>query len=337
MTDKPALIASGLTKAYAGRAIVAAASLTLQPGQVTALVGHSGAGKTTLLRLLAGMERPGTGTIHSGNTALSTPTHHVPPEQRRIGLIFQDFALFPHLDVAKNIAFGLSHIARDERAAITARWLDALNLNPRRSAFPHQLSGGEQQRVAIARALAPGPVAILMDEPFSGLDPVLRCQAREVALSAIRAAQTPALLVTHDTSEALGHADQIAIMNEGRILQTDTPEAVYSRPVSLAAAAALGPVQTIRRSALPAPWQTQLPDGETLYLRPEAIQIDPQSATTLSVKHARRLGALTAVTFTAEGNDLQASMIMPQTPAAGDTIRVSLNPASVFAFPAKAS
>jgi len=333
MTDNIApLIAANLSKSYAERTVVAEASLSLQPGEITALVGGSGAGKSTLLRLLAGMERPDSGTVHSGDTMLSGPSQHMPPELRRIGLIFQDFALFPHLDVTRNIMFGLGHLPKQQRENVAARWLSALNLGHRSQAYPHHLSGGEQQRVAIARALAPEPVAILMDEPFSGLDPELREHAREVTLSAIRNAHTPALMVTHDASEALGHADQIAIMREGRILQTGSAEQVYTQPTNLAVTKALGPVQEVQKSQLPTAWHAQLADAETLYLRPEAIRLDPSSQISLKVANARRTGALTIITFVEGDGALTAAMILATTPQPGETLPVSIDQSSVFTF-----
>jgi len=333
MTTRAPLICETISKAYGDKVIVSEASLELAPGEITALVGRSGAGKTTLLRLLAGMERPDAGTIRSGSAILSSTSKHVPPEQRRIGLIFQDFALFPHLNVTRNITFGLSHLAPQERAIIAEIWLEQLALTSRRAAFPHQLSGGEQQRVAIARALAPEPVAILMDEPFSGLDPVLRDQTREVALSAIRNTQTPALMVTHDAAEALEHADNIAIMSHGRILQTGTCEHVYNNPSCLISAKALGPLQAVETAKLPAAWQSTLPNAETLHFRSEALRIDPASDIRLQVTSISRTGTLTKLTLTHQGQALSAAVVLHSKLSVGDEVPVSMNSEHVFAFP----
>ncbi|MCF6328724.1 MAG: ABC transporter ATP-binding protein, partial [Henriciella sp.] len=331
------LTCNKVSKTYSAKAIVSEASLRLEPGERTALVGRSGAGKTTLLRLLAGMERPDSGTIKSGSRTLSSSSKHIPPEQRRIGLIFQDFALFPHLNVTRNITFGLSHINAQERTIIAETWLEQLALTSRRAAFPHQLSGGEQQRVAIARALAPTPVAILMDEPFSGLDPVLRDQAREVALSAIRNTQTPALMVTHDAAEALEYADNIAIMSHGRILQTGPCEHVYCNPSCLISAKALGPLQAIEPARLPTPWQSILPSGKIVHLRPEALQIDPASDVHLQVSAVRRIGTLTKLILVHKGQMLNAAMVLHRKLSVGDSIPISLNRDNVFAFPSPQS
>ncbi len=329
------LEAHQISKHYAGHAVVDRADLSLAPGEITALVGRSGSGKTTILRLLAGMERPDSGRVTSGDLVLSTPRSHVPPERRRIGLIFQDFALFPHLNVSRNIMFGLNHIAKDQRDGIVERWLDLLGLTDRKSAFPHQLSGGEQQRVAIARALAADPIAILMDEPFSGLDPVLRNQARTAALSAVRDSGTPALMVTHDAREALEFADRIAVMHDGRILQCDTPDNIYLKPDCLAVAEALGPVQRILRTDLPAEWQNQLPDAPAFHFRPEAIQIDTSGRTTLSVNSARRVGSTLSVHLNSGSAILCTSQILHDLPEIGSTVRVVLNSDCVFTFQAR--
>ncbi len=337
MTMRPSLICSKVSKTYADKAIVSEASLSLEPGEITALVGRSGAGKTTLLRLLAGMERPDAGIIKSGSKILSSTSKHIPPEQRRIGLIFQDFALFPHLNVTRNITFGLSHLDAQERATIAETWLEQLALTSRRAAFPHQLSGGEQQRVAIARALAPTPVAILMDEPFSGLDPVLRDQAREVALSAIRNTQTPALMVTHDAAEALEHADNIAIMSHGRILQAGPCEHVYNNPSCLIAAKALGPLQAVETANLPAEWRSILPSAQTLHFRSEALQIDPASDVHLQVTSIRRTGTLTKLTLIHQGQSINAAVVLHRKLSVGDSIPISLNRENVFAFPSPQS
>ncbi|OZB13922.1 MAG: hypothetical protein B7X53_15040, partial [Hyphomonas sp. 34-62-18] len=175
------LSAHGVTRRYGDRAVVDGVSLSLPPGQITALLGGSGAGKSTLLRLLSGLEGVDEGEIRLGEEVLSAHGRTVPAEKRRIGLIFQDFALFPHLTAARNVAFGLKHLPKAEAIARAQAWLARLGLEPRANAYPHELSGGEQQRVAIARALAPEPAAILMDEPFSGLDPSLRDSVRDAA------------------------------------------------------------------------------------------------------------------------------------------------------------
>ncbi len=332
MSLNPSLIAQGLSRSFSGRTVVDQANLLIEPGQVTALIGPSGSGKTTLLRMLAGMETPDTGTVRSGEDVLSGPQTFIPIEKRRIGLVFQDFALFPHLSVLGNVMFGLHKLPKPDRVVQADIWIERLGLTHRRDAYPHQLSGGEQQRTAIARALAPKPVAILLDEPFSGLDPAMRDQARTAALEAVRAAEIPALLVTHDAAEALVHADQVAVIHEGRILQCDTPDMVYRSPNNIAVARALGPLHEIATSSLPDAWRAQLgTTSETLYYRPEAIRVGEGVACTIS--RTRLAGPTTQLDLKLSDTATIVAACQPgRALAAGETVRASLNPDFVFNF-----
>lgn len=333
MTQAPsALIASHLTRTYSGRNVVDDVSLTLEPGEVTALVGQSGAGKTTLLRLLAGMERPSSGSVISGQTILSDSSKFIPIEKRRIGLVFQDFALFPHLNVVGNVAFGLKKYSKIERRDLAEKWIDALGLSHRATAYPHQLSGGEQQRVAIARALAPSPVAMLLDEPFSGLDPSMREHVRHVALDAVRAAGVPAMLVTHDASEVLVHADKIAILASGRLLQCSHPDSAYAQPTSEAAARALGPLHKLARDMFPQELQAQLPPGKIIHYRPEAIAIDQTSSIKLPLSRWRLAGALTEITLKHGEVELFAAARRTTGLSIGDEIPIRIDPDLVYSF-----
>jgi iron(III) transport system ATP-binding protein len=276
------IIATGLTRRIDGRTIVDNADLTLTPGTTVALLGSSGAGKSTLLRLIAGLEPADAGRIMCGDTVLTEGARGVPPERRQIGVVFQDLALFPHMNAADNIAFGLGGRATGTRAQAAQVWLDRVGLGGRGTALPHELSGGEQQRIALARALAPEPRAVLLDEPFASLDPALRGALRDSAFALLRARGAAVLFVTHDPDEALAVADVIAVMAHGRIVQAGTPDAVYAAPATPDAAAALGPVSLWRGEAaggcletpfgpLPAPF-----DGPaTLALRPEALLLTP--------------------------------------------------------------
>lgn len=236
----------GVSRQYGAHLALRDVALTLPAGAITALLGASGSGKSTLLRLIAGLEPVDAGEIRIGDARVSTPHAAVPPEHRRVGMVFQDFALFPHLTAHDNVAFGMRAIPKDARAAQAKRWLALVGLATKGEAFPHQLSGGEQQRVALARALAPQPQAVLLDEPFSGLDPVLRAELRDVTLRVLRETGATAAFVTHDADEALYVADQLAILKDGRLLQVGAPRAVYDHPTSPEAAAALGPINTVR-------------------------------------------------------------------------------------------
>lgn len=325
------LFISNVSKAYSGRRVLDNVTLTLEPGSVTALVGASGAGKTTFMRLIAGIERVDAGTIHSGDLLLSSARTHLPTEARHIGLIFQDFALFPHLSVRGNIEFGLNHLPKETRAKTADEWISRLGLTDRAEAFPHQLSGGEQQRVAIARAMAPEPRALLMDEPFSGLDPERRESTRRETLSIVRASGLPTLLVTHEPVEALSNCDQIAVMSAGEILQAGSPNHMYQRPANLNVAKALGRLQSVRRSLLPEAFQAAAPNHDRLYLRPEALQLDPEGIP-LTVIAARRRGTLCEVEFKFGQDLLVAVSIRPDLPAQGEEVRVRLDPAYILPF-----
>ena len=229
----------GLTQAVRG------VSLEVRPGELLSVLGPSGCGKTTLLRLIAGFEKPDEGRVLVGENTVAGPGFWVEPERRRTGMVFQDYALFPHLDVKRNVAFGLERRPRAEREALTLSTLELVGLQHKADRYPHELSGGEQQRVALARALAPGPEVVLLDEPFSNLDASLRAGLRREVELILREAGASALLVTHDQEEALSLADRLAVMREGELVQVDAPEAVYRRPASRWAAQFVGEVNVI--------------------------------------------------------------------------------------------
>jgi iron(III) transport system ATP-binding protein len=218
-----------LTKRFGEVTAVDGVELDLRRGEFLAVLGPSGCGKTTLLRLVAGFERPDSGGIEIDGRVVAGPRRHLAPEDRRIGMVFQESALFPHLDVADNIGFGLTRSARMARVGELVGLVGLAGLQKR---FPHELSGGQQQRVALARALAPHPALILLDEPFSSLDATLRMQLRGDVREILRLAGATALFVTHDQGEALEISDRVAVMRAGRIEQVSTPSELYLRPVN---------------------------------------------------------------------------------------------------------
>jgi iron(III) transport system ATP-binding protein len=238
------LALSDVARAYRGRAAVNGVSFAAPPGEVLAVLGASGSGKSTLLRLIAGLEPLDAGTIALGGAVASRVGYTLAPERRRVGLVFQDYALFPHLRALDNVMFGLAKRQADQRRANALVWLERVGLAGKAQAYPHELSGGEQQRVALARALAPEPDVVLMDEPFSGLDPLLRHALRDLTRETARGARGAFVFVTHDAAEALHMGDRIAVMAGGALVQVDTPQALYAMPKCLAAMAALGPVNT---------------------------------------------------------------------------------------------
>jgi len=234
------LTVRGLTKAYGSTRVLHGVDLVVPDGSFTAVLGPSGCGKTTLLRLIAGFADPDRGTIAFGDAVVASPTQRVPPERRRVGYVPQEGALFPHLTAAANVTFGLPRTQRRLRHRIS-ELLDLVGLDPALAdRYPHQLSGGQQQRVALARALAPEPALVLLDEPFSSLDAALREGTRRSVVQALRASNATAVLVTHDQDEALSMSDQVAVMREGRLVQSGVPSMVYSHPVDAAVARFLG-------------------------------------------------------------------------------------------------
>lgn len=219
---------------------MAGVDLELVPGTITALLGPSGCGKTTTLRLIAGFETPDSGAIAIAGVVVADGARMLAPEKRGVGMVFQDYALFPHLDVEGNISFGLRGVSRRERAARLDELLELTGLTEFRARYPHQLSGGQQQRVAIARALAPRPHVLLLDEPFSNLDTEMRYQMRSEVRELLKATGTTAILVTHDQQEAMTVADRVAVMLDGVIAQIDEPETLYHFPATRAVANFVG-------------------------------------------------------------------------------------------------
>lgn len=223
-----------LTKRYPQKSdpAVRDVSLDVPAGQILALVGESGSGKTTLLRLISGLERPDHGSIRIGDQTVADPKTWTPPEARHVGMVFQDGALFPHLTVDHNIRYGLRNLPKSAQTEKIDSLLCLVGLDGFQRRFPHELSGGERQRLAVIRALAPEPAVVLLDEPFSSLDPALRRSLRTDIHRILRELNTTAILVTHDTDDALYVGDRVAVFRQGRIEQLDTPAAVYHHPVN---------------------------------------------------------------------------------------------------------
>ena len=233
-------------KHFNGVAAVDGLDLSIPEGQILALLGPSGCGKTTALRLIAGFEEPDDGVISIGGHAVNGAGENTPPERRHVGMVFQEGALFPHLTVEQNIAYGLPKgEKRDDRVDEV---LKLIGLTAQRARMPHELSGGQQQRVALGRALAPQPEILLLDEPFSNLDPKLREQVRRDVLGILKASHATAIFVTHDQEEALFVGDVVAVMNEGRIEQTGSPEAIFHHPITKFVAQFIGMVDFLPAS-----------------------------------------------------------------------------------------
>lgn len=279
----PRLEIRNIRRRFGDREVVNDVSLSIEPGQVTCLLGPSGCGKSTTLRMIAGVEMQDSGEIYVDGKLICDTVFRVPPERRQIGLMFQDFALFPHMSVADNVAFGLKGAKEDKRARVE-ELLAKVGLLWAIDKFPHVLSGGEQQRIALARALAPRPRIMLMDEPFSGLDNRLRDGIRDETLAVLKEEDTAVLLVTHEPEEAMRMADEIALMRDGRIVQRGAPYNIYNAPVDKPAVAFFSDINVIRgtsRGAL-----TGTPFGEFLtpgfgdgqeveiVIRPQHLKLD---------------------------------------------------------------
>ena len=276
------VVLTGVAKSFGSVRAVEEVDLEIARGELMAVLGPSGCGKTTLLRLVAGFERPDAGRISVGGRELAGAECFVVPEKRPVGIVFQDYALFPHLTVEGNVAFGLSRRERDERERVTRRTLELVGLQHKAGSHPHELSGGERQRVALARALAPAPELILLDEPFSSLDATLRAGLRREVELILRDAGATALLVTHDQEEALSLADRLAVMREGRIVQVGAPQEVYGRPATRWTAGFVGDVNVLAGVAHGSGVETELgvfdvgaPASGSVHVavRPEQLQL----------------------------------------------------------------
>jgi iron(III) transport system ATP-binding protein len=236
----PLLTVESITKRFAATPVVKDVSFTVYPGEIFALLGPSGCGKTTTLRIIAGFERADTGTISMVERSLANSSVHVPPESRGIGFVFQDYALFPHKNVLDNVAFGLRKVPKKTRRDRAFEVLDMVGMTDLHGRLPHHLSGGEQQRVALARSIIARPKLLLLDEPFSSLDPGLRQTTRDEVRALLKAEGISAVLVTHAQEEALSFAERLAVMKDGTVEQIGTPEVVYRQPKTAYVADFLG-------------------------------------------------------------------------------------------------
>jgi iron(III) transport system ATP-binding protein len=296
--------------AYGNNRVIRGASMKIEFGEFICLIGPSGCGKTTLLRLVAGLESLQQGNIHIGDTTVSNSDEglQVPPEKRGVGLMFQDFALFPHLTIFENIVFGLPKPSK-ERIRLVRDTMREMGISDLSDAYPHMLSGGQQQRVALLRALAPQPELVLLDEPFSGLDINLRVQIREETLSALKKTGTTALMVTHDPQEAMFMADRIMVMNRGQIEQIGTPREIYQFPITEYVARFVGQTNIlpgivldsgydeIMTSIGPVPCLSMRGLGfgtdAFISIRPESFAIDPEGQLQVEVIQVRYGGNYT--------------------------------------------
>ena len=357
--DGVRLTLSGIRHGYGHTAVLEDVSIELGAGEVTCLLGPSGCGKSTLLRIAAGVERQRQGTVAVAGRVVSDAARHLPPEARGIGLMFQDFALFPHLSVEKNVGFGVAGPPA-EKARRARALLDRVGLGRHAAKYPHQLSGGEQQRVALARALAPRPPILLMDEPFSGLDNRLRDGIRDQTLDILKEEGTAVLLVTHEPEEAMRMADRIALMREGRIVQEGAPYTIYNNPVDREAAEFFSDVNVIhgvvRNFATDTPFGEFLTPGLAdradveIVIRPQHLKMDfdrngtgplPTSSDGVPargrVARARFVGnqSIVELVMDHDGSDLKATIPGVFLPRPGTPLWLSLRRDRCFVFPCR--
>lgn len=355
----PRLEIRNLRRAFNGRAVVDDVSFSIQPGQVTCLLGPSGCGKSTTLRMIAGVEMQDSGEIYVDGSLVCDTIFRLPPERREIGLMFQDFALFPHLSVADNVAFGLKSFTKSEKRARVEELLARVDMMRFIDGYPHQLSGGEQQRVALARALAPKPKIMLMDEPFSGLDNRLRDGIRDETLNILKEEDTAVLLVTHEPEEAMRMADEIALMRDGQIVQRGAPYNVYTRPVDRAAVAFFSDSNVLQAEVSGALAETPfgrflapgVPDGTLVQIvfRPQHVRIDfdrnghgPKptvsdgTAARGVVQRARFMGSESLVEFKMDYNGSMLRATVPNVflPKAGTVMWLTIRRDRCFVFDA---
>ena len=337
-----------MTRVYGQTRALDGVSLDIEPGSVTCLLGPSGCGKTTLLRIASGIERPTEGRVSLNGRTLAGPGAFVPPEDRRVGLMFQDFALFPHLTIAQNVAFGLRSLPGDEARRRAIAMLERVDLSRYADEYPHILSGGQQQRVALARAIAPKPSVLLMDEPFSGLDIQLRETMQQETMALLREANMTAMVVTHHPEEALRLADQIGVMRQGRLVQAGTAEELYHTPCELFVARLFSEINevavTVSNGAIDTPIGripvAQAREGAAMVLgvRERAIEVTKSDAPGLRgrVVGVKFLGDAALVDIAAEGfaRPLRARTHVSEKFEEGAQVVLSIDPARTLIFPA---
>ncbi|MGH8704961.1 MAG: ABC transporter ATP-binding protein [Burkholderiales bacterium] len=340
----PLLEIDGLRQAYGDVEVVKGLSFSLQRGAIGCLLGPSGCGKTTVLRCIAGFEPVSAGRILLKGVAVSTPGATVAPEKRRIGMVFQDYALFPHLPVAENIAFGLHGVPRSEREARVLELAALVGLAGALGKYPHEISGGQQQRTALARALAPRPDLLLLDEPFSSLDVDLKERLSLELRDIIKASGATAVLVTHDQQEAFAIADEVGVLHEGRIEQWDTAYNLYHRPASRFVADFVGqgvfmPAKVLNDRQIEIELGVlngEVPDGGReveVLLRPDDVVHDDAAATQAEVVHKAFRGAEILYTLKLEsGRRVLALVPSHHNHALGERIGIRLDVDHVVAF-----
>jgi iron(III) transport system ATP-binding protein len=351
----PALELTGVTHRFGSLKALSDLALSVEPGQVVCLLGPSGCGKSTALRIAAGLEALQEGEVSIAGNVVADRDHQMAPESRNIGLVFQDYALFPHLSVLDNVLFGLGRLPRGERRGRALEMLERVHMRSYAEAFPHVLSGGQQQRVALARALAPGPRVMLLDEPYSGLDARLRDQVRDEVLHLLKVTGCATLMVTHDSEEAMFMADRIVVMRDGRVVQAGTPAELYCSPCNAFVAgffSELNHIDGVIRDGMAVTEVGSIAaagyrEGErvAVVIRPEALKLGPPKGARerrfATVVEARLLGRTSLVHLSFpwpvpdDGHRLHLHARVPgvMLPDPGQVVSVDLDLSQTFVFP----
>lgn len=340
-------------RSYDGTNALRGVDLDIAPGEVVCLLGPSGCGKTTLLRIASGIERPTGGRVLINEREVAGPKRFVPPEERSVGLMFQDFALFPHLTILQNVAFGLKSLPADVARREAMSVLSRVGLESYADAYPHILSGGQQQRVALARAIVPRPSVMLMDEPFSGLDVQLRDSMQEETLALLRETRATSMIVTHHPEEAMRLGDRIAVMRAGRLVQVGSAEDLYHHPSELFVARLFSEINEVKArvsgGAVAMPFGRvpveQLRDGDdaVVCIRERGIRLLPSGNGGLAgrVLHVKFLGDVGLVEIGVAGFDqplrARTSAAVGEVWARGNEVSVEIDPARVLVFPQRSA
>ena len=331
--------ARSVSNSYGSELVLSDFNLDVWNGAIVGVLGVSGSGKTTALRLIAGFEKPDSGIIEMREEIISSQEVYVPPEERNVGMVFQDYALFPHLDVKSNISFGLSkHQIKSGRLNEV---IDMCNLNDYRNKLPQELSGGQQQRVALARALAPNPEVILLDEPFTSLDAHMARDLRDEVVTLLRETETTAIIVTHDQEEALSVCDVVSVLEDGKVIQSATPQEIYLNPISQTVANSVGDPNILKGFSINGMVETSLGTFVSAYdgaldvsIRPECIELNLDSDGSYVVKECTFYGHDQVISFQNSKGEVFRARSLPNTiHATGDKINIEIS--EVTTFPSK--
>ena len=328
-----------VSKSYDEEQVLSDFNLDVWKGSITGILGSSGSGKTTALRLIAGFDRPDAGIIEMKNEVIVSDEVWLPPEKRNIGMVFQDYALFPHLTVEKNIAFGLGK--NDLEKGRLKEVIDMCNLSGLINKFPQELSGGQQQRVALARALAPNPEVILLDEPFTSLDAQMARVLRDEVVELLKDTETTAIIVTHDQEEALSVCDVVSVLEKGKIIQSSTPQEIYLNPLSKTVANSVGDPNILKGFSVDGRVETSLGTFVSAYegaldvsIRPECIELNLDSEGSYIVKECTFYGHDQVISFQNSKGEVFRARSLPNTIyEAGDKVNIEIS--EVTTFPSK--